>query len=135
MTSMTRTMCIVLTGGCHEDSRRGIPIARGKIEIAAGNEKRYIRLRTRGPPSFRHRYFFFSLDFARASRPLSVLSHFIRGTPDTAATGKKSANFYNTKALGRIVLTAGINRARLSPAFSRCAFLNYGSNCDVNAGT
>jgi len=72
---------------CREDSRRGIPIAKGKIEIAIGKVI-YLPANER-IPSFRHQYFFFPLDFARAIRPLSVFSHFVRGTPDAAATGKK----------------------------------------------
>jgi len=36
---------------------------------------------------------FFSLDFARASRLLSVFSHFVWGIPDAIATGKKASIF------------------------------------------
>lgn len=75
---------------------------------------------------------FFPLDFARASRPLSVFSHFVCGIPDAVATGKKAPIFTIKKALGWIALTAGINRAWLSTVFSRCAFLNYSSTCDID---
>lgn len=71
---------------------------------------------------------------SRESTLVSIFTFYPRHTGYRCGR-KKSANFYNTKALGRIVLTTGINRVRLSPVFSRCAFLNYGSNCNVNTGT
>jgi len=99
---------------CREDSRRDIPIAKGKIEIAIGKVI-YLPANER-TPSFRHQYFFFRLTSLVQSDPCQYF-HILSAAHRMPPRPEKSTNFYNTKALGRIALTVGINRAWLSPTF------------------